>query len=73
MSAPDNLVDITPEYKVEALLRMRLKLCEERGYKAALFVAMKADGELDVDMCGAEKRDVLWALEQMKLTILEED
>ena len=65
--------DITPGFRVEALLRQQTELCREHGYKAAFFVAMTSNGELRSDMCGMEKKDILWALEVMKLQLIDGD
>ena len=70
MSEPKIVEDITPDFEPIKLLRS----VEERAKNstAAFVVLMKEDGALFYDGCGVCSRDLLWALEKMKMRVIDE-
>ena len=77
MSIP--AADITPAHVPVGLARDVLAQVERVGKRAralaVVFYYETEDGEpaLHYESCGHEKRDVLWALENLKKKLLEEE
>ena len=71
--------DITPDHVPVGLARDILDRVENEGSRAralaVVFLYTTKEGEpaLFYESCGHEKRDVLWALENLKKQLLEED
>ena len=63
-----DIVDITPPHEPIGVARDMVK--HAVGAKAGLYVLVSADDKVKWNMCGHSRRDILWALEVMKLELM---
>lgn len=64
--------DITPKHLPIGLAKDMLELAPRATAGAAVMIYTDEDGDecLWFDMCGDAKRDILWALNKLQLTVL---
>lgn len=64
------IADITPEHSPVALAKTML---EEAPKATGGFYVLFNGNDMDYDMCGAQRKDILWALAKMQKRLLEGD
>ncbi len=66
-----NIADITPAYEPVSMARGMVDRAPSAT--AGVCVLVNENGELWFDMCGHQKKDILWALHKMIHELMEED
>ena len=70
MSKPDTVADITPEHNPLSLARDMIKLAEDPECVAGFYMVSFDDGSMRSDGCCYKKKDLLWAIEKLKMRVL---
>ncbi len=71
MSEIDGVADITPANEPISLAKGMVERAP--GAVAALAVLVKEDGTMWYDCCGHQRMHILWALQRMLFTIMEDE
>jgi hypothetical protein len=71
VAALNEVTHIIPAHKPEAMLRDNLE--RSKIAVAAFVVLMNEDGAVSWETAGYMRKDILWALEQAKISLLREE
>lgn len=66
------VTDITPLHDPVSLARVMGRKAQTGEFTAGFYILVRPDGTMDFDGCADQRMELVWALEKLKLMLLQD-